>query len=555
MKQKRIYSILLCIALFVGMLSGCGGINSANTDSVELEAIYAAADERRNAILNSPTAIVKADEYVMGESYSGTAYYVSNNGSDSNNGLSPDKPFATVAPFDNIQLEYGDAIFFERGSLWRAVELPGSICGTEGITISAYGEGAKPAFYGSEENGAGGEKWELFYSDDSGKKIWKFYREMTEVSSIVLNGEEVVNRDIAYWNGENYWQITDDYANRTGELYDVKDFLQDKWCFPAINYPDVSELSPQEVFEMRLFRSWDENTGEAIFYTGPLYMRCDAGNPGELYDDIEFIEPFAFIDGMSAYQTYDNLCIKYSSMNVTSGNDGNGETCNGVVQNCEIGWMGGGVVGYVPEENEGPDRIEHNSTFFGRNGGALAINGSGYTVRNNYVHNAFQEGIALETFDDCSTMRDVVVSGNLVERATQAILLCNWDKQIRQDHIFKDITVEDNIVLESGINHFFGSDSEDKYCGAVILQGGPCANENMVVRNNIFAVSTGALVQIDIYNKEYTHIFEGNTYAQSRDGLGVLRGICMYPDTNKMLTRRNVAAYLGDETGTVTLLK
>ena len=133
--------------------------------------------------------------------------------------------------------------------------------------------------------------------------------------------------------------------------------------------------------------------------------------------------------------------------------------------------------------------------------------GSNYTIRNNYVHDAFQEGIALETFDDCETMSNNIVSGNLIERATQGILLCNWDTEVNVNHIFKDILVEDNIVLDSGINNYFSTDWENEYCNAMVLQGGPCAQENLIVRNNIFAVATGVLVQIDEYSEKYSHIF------------------------------------------------
>ena len=483
----------------------------------------------------------------MGESYSGTAYYVSNNGNDSNNGRSPEKPFATLEPFHEIELKYGDAIFFERGSLWRAVELPWSICGTQGITLSAYGEGAKPIFYGSEENGTGSEKWKLYYSDESGKKIWKFYREMTEVATIVLNGEEVVYRDVAYWNGNKYLQMNDDHEWLTGKDYDVTKFLPDQWCFPAIQYPEMNT----ENLGDRLFRSWDEQKGEAVFYTGPLYFRCDTGNPGELYSDIEFIEPFAFCDGMSDYQTYDNLCIKYSSMTFCSGFNGIKEACNGVVQNCEVGWMGGNVFSYATEAEEGDTRIQLNAGLFGRNGGAMSFAGSNYTIRNNYVHDSFQEGIALETFDDCETMSNNIVSGNLIERTTQGILLCNWDTEVNENHIFKDILVEDNIVLDSGINNFFSTDWENEYCNAMVLQGGPCAQENLIVRNNIFAVATGVLVQIDEYSEEYSHVFEGNTYAQISTEMRYISSNGIGLNLQHALTDKNVITYLGDETGTV----
>ena len=573
MNLKRLISVFLCSVMMLCLLPGCAKVSDSvsdekmetipnTSDSVSDEklatggvsdermaAIRNTAEERRQSILNSPATIIKADKYVMGESYSGTAYYVSNHGNDRNNGRSPENAFATLEPFRKIELEYGDAVFFERGSIWRAVELPWSIRGTQGITLSAYGEGAKPAFYGSEENGTGTEKWELYYSDESGKKIWKFYREITEVATIVLNEEEVVYRDVAYWNGDKYLQMDDAHQQLTGEDYDVTKFLPDGWCFPALQYPDMNT----ENLGDRLFRSWDEQKGEAVFYKGPLYFRCDAGNPGELYSDIEFIEPFAFCDGMSDYQTYDNLCIKYSSMTFCSGFNGIKEACNGVVQNCEVGWMGGNVFSYATGVEEGDTRIQLNAGLFGRNSGAMSFAGSNYTIRNNYVHDSFQEGIALETFDDCETMSNNIVSGNLIERTTQGILLCNWDMEVNENHIFKDILVEDNIVLDSGINNFFSTDWENEYCNAMVLQGGPCAQENLIVQNNIFAVATGALVHIDEYSEKYSHVFEGNTYAQIAAETHYIpfNGICLGDEPYMLLTDENVITYLGDETGTV----
>lgn len=47
-------------------------------------------------------------------------------------------------------------VLFERGGLWR-----GQLSTVEGVTYSAYGEGEKPRFYGSPENGTGESKWSL----------------------------------------------------------------------------------------------------------------------------------------------------------------------------------------------------------------------------------------------------------------------------------------------------------------------------------------------------------------------------------------------------------
>lgn len=119
--------------------------------------IVAEAEALKQQILNSETATVKSDTFVQGETYTGTAYYVSNHGDDANDGLSPETPWATLERRDSAPLAFGDAIFFGRGSLWRNAEMPLNVRGTDGLTLSAYGEGEKPQFSGSPENGAGAE--------------------------------------------------------------------------------------------------------------------------------------------------------------------------------------------------------------------------------------------------------------------------------------------------------------------------------------------------------------------------------------------------------------
>lgn len=505
----------------------------------EVQAILTQANERRESIRSSETTIVKSDTFVKGETYTGTAYYVSNGGSDDQDGLSPETAFATPAALDNVTLQYGDAVFFERGSVWRGVSLPSSAAWTEGITFSAYGEGEKPRFLGSLENGAGGEKWTLAYEGADGRKIWVYYTEMTEVAGIVLNEETVANRDKAYWNGseyqvmdENYWPLEE------GTVYSVEEHLPDGYCFPDLRYPE----GRQGLYNDRIFHTWNKAENRYNYVTGKLYFRCDAGNPGELYDSIEFIQPFPLVDGFADNQVYDNLCILFSSMTFVSGSaDGVPTGNHSVIQNMEVGFMGGNVTGYVPDAGS-DDHISYNCGSMGCNGGGMAFNGSGITVRNNYVHHTFQEGIALELFADCPAMTDDTISGNLIEYCTQAILLCNWDEEVVDGHIFRNIVVEDNLVLYSGQDNWFNNAWEEAFCDAVVLQGGPCAHDGTVqVRNNTFAFALGALILVDRYSEEYSRIFTDNIYVQNPGGTGLYLA-----DSGTALTLTEGIAILGD---------
>ena len=128
------------------------------------EQILADADVRRESILNSKTDVT----------YTGTAYYVSNEGNDNNDGLTPETAWATIVKVSNADLQYGDAVFFERNDVFR-----GFLWAKEGVTYSAYGEGNKPILTTCPENLAGVDKWILYYEGEDGRKIWK-YHDMTQ---------------------------------------------------------------------------------------------------------------------------------------------------------------------------------------------------------------------------------------------------------------------------------------------------------------------------------------------------------------------------------------
>lgn len=107
-------------------LSACGGKGQSSASNIPMDedtaaatAILEEAVERREAILTSKTQIVWDETLTPGETYTGTAYYVSNNGDDGNDGLSPETAWSTLDRVNNASLKYGDAVFFERGGIWR----------------------------------------------------------------------------------------------------------------------------------------------------------------------------------------------------------------------------------------------------------------------------------------------------------------------------------------------------------------------------------------------------------------------------------------------------
>ena len=136
----------------------------------------AIALKRREEILKTPN-----NTYTPG--MNGKTYYVSSiNGSADNDGLSPEKPIRDVS---TLYFEPGSVILFERGSVFR---LNSSLNLRSNTTYGAYGEGEKPALYGSPYNYAKKEMWQ----PSRMKNVWYASFGDTDCSSIVFNhGEDV----------------------------------------------------------------------------------------------------------------------------------------------------------------------------------------------------------------------------------------------------------------------------------------------------------------------------------------------------------------------------
>ena len=113
------------------------------------------ADRRREEIRSSPDAL----------SFTGIAYYVSNDGNDENDGLTPIKPWKTLEKVSSAPLNYGDAVLFKRGDLFR-----GKVMTKSGVSYGAYGSGEKPRLYGFDYDLADEDLWEIYDAENNVRK-------------------------------------------------------------------------------------------------------------------------------------------------------------------------------------------------------------------------------------------------------------------------------------------------------------------------------------------------------------------------------------------------
>lgn len=486
-------------------------------ETPEGQEIVQAAEQRKKEILSTETKIVKSDEYVQGETYTGTAYYVSNSGDDSADGHSPETAWATIERLGKAKFTFGDAIFFERGGLWRKVEMPESVLGTEGLTLSAYGTGEKPRFYGSPENGTGAEKWTLYHEGKNGEKIWVYYTEMPDCAGVVLNGKDIIKRDVAYWDGTAFMCM-----NNISTPYTIEEQLEDMESFSALPYqqaPKTEYLTEATWLGVAIYK--DEN-GQNLM--GPLYVRCDAGNPGELYEEIEFITAYKAFSKMSDYTTLDNLCIRYSSGGVSGGYWKGISNDHLTVQNSEVGFNGGALNWFGVQQNA------HGFGHAHMDGGGFNLNGSYETIRNCYGHHCFQDALTIETFDgDPEPCIGNILKDNVVEYSVMGMPIVNWETDEMSEHQLQDVLFENNYILYSGFETLYNVkpsiESEKEFedihwpnrLGFVVLDSAALVvkhgGENYSIKGNTFAFSASQVVNASEINIPESAQYEGNTYA------------------------------------------
>jgi len=279
-------------------------------------------------------------------------------------------------------------VFFERGGEWY-----GSLSMRSGVTYSAYGEGAKPILTGSPLDAENPENWTLHTETEDGAKIWRYKDKMPTCGIILFNrGEWTAKQVYPGWNGKRF-------VNADGSEFDLDSGL----------YADLMFF-----VELNLKQKTSQNFTIDSKIKGTLYLRCDAGNPGEVYDEIEIsmldegVTPSS--KGKSTADQLHLRCYVDSGFNAACAKDA-------IVQNCEISWFGGGVQRY--------EKTNFDQYGVGISGGGILLFGDNLTARNNYIHDCENKGIAIVINKGHSTMtrKGIQAHGNIIDRCGSGIYL------------------------------------------------------------------------------------------------------------------------------------
>lgn len=369
---------------------------------------------------------------------SGTTYYVSQKGDDSNDGKSPKTPFATLNSAFALA-KAGDAVLLERGSVFRLVN---TVTLENGVTYGAYGTGAKPEIWGSNENYAEASRWSPYTI----RNVWAISYFGSDVGIIVFNHGELAG------NMEYYVRN----LKKNGDYF----------------FDDVQKM---------------------------LYVYCDKGNPGSVYEDIEIGSQKILFRLRNGAQnvTIDNISFKYTGTFGIRGSNG----CRNInITNCVIGWVGGSLF------SDGSNRYGNGIEF--------TAGCENLTVENCWIYQVYDAGFTFQiTIPDSSieerTYKNIKVKNNLIEYCSWAFEW--WSSE--GDCVIEDIAVEGNIMRFSGYgwaadtrvpSHIRGSWSAKDF-----------EIKNFVISKNIFDCSNGPVYAWTLFKPEqFANSLLGNMYYQ-----------------------------------------
>ena len=311
---------------------------------------YKADDELINSYLDKAYAL--RDEIINSKTdvtYTGTAYYVSNKGNDKNDGLTPATAFKTAKKVSGADfLKEGDAVLFERGSIFRNDFTFQTV---NGVTYSAYGNGAKPKFIGSIDASAPSDwlttEWKDVYE----------YREKLEFKSRDVG---VIVFDLGKAWGV---KLMSGVANsKGGEITNgLETFKSGGYAFT-----DASGLKNDLEF-------WHDPI------SGTVYLKSVGGTPAERFTSIELVDKGNGISGQKKNITIDNLdFFGFGSHGIGYGGVGDAAPENLTVQYCTFSFIGG-------------SRQYNEADKTTRFGNAVEIYGGckGYTIHHCYADNVY----------------------------------------------------------------------------------------------------------------------------------------------------------------------
>ncbi len=400
------------------------------------------AQEMKNSVIGAKNYQPKNERVI----------YVSNDGDDNNDGLTPETAIATCAKVTEAA-QPGDTVLFRRGDHFR-----GRVGVVEGVTYSAYGEGVKPIIDGSPKNYADPALWEA----TDAQNVWHLTEKAKNVGLVHINPEYT------------YGQYNEVYGTMK---------IKGRGGFEG--YADLKN-------DLEFYSDYE--TEDFYFYSEQ--------NPGERFIDIELAISGNIFIGSAHNVTVDNLWITHTG----SHGVGSGTTKNRTVTNCVFSWLGGSILS-INFRGNGPVRYGNAVEIYG--------GCDGYRVENNWMYQIYDTAVTHQ-FSGGNVpchQHNVQYINNLMEYCFWFIEYYNADCQGNPQSI-KNIYMKGNFCRYGGYG--WGCKGREAatpmFCGSTVC----CPTENFVAENNIFYQSLGYLVVLANCEGHKTEIMRNNVYVNPK---------------------------------------
>lgn len=437
--------------------------------------------------------IIHAEDNVT---ISGQSYFVSNNGDDDLDGTTPNTAWRTLQKVTEAPLKRGDGVFFRRGDLFR-----GKLFAQEGVTYAAYGQGPKPKLYGSEENLAKAESWELV---DEVHHIWKCTKNFPDTGTLVFNDGERWSRKLipSFVNETFVCRLNPSKPFRMEEEM-TKDL--DLFCkyiekVEARNFGGKTYMLPISHLE----------------FPGEMYLRCDRGNPGECFQSIEMLPARHIIRvGRQADVHIDNLCMKYGGAH---GISAGGHVVGLRVTNCEIGWIGGCIQHYDGTDPNFPEVGPGQVTRYG-NGIEVYGGCDNFEVSNCYFYQIYDAAMThqITANEKEYKMENVLYKDNLVENCVYSIEYF-LEKRPENKSYMRGIEICGNILRTAGYGWGQQRPNVDSPAHIKSWHHNNTASE-FYIHDNIFDRAAYRMLHLVAHEQESVPKLYNNTYIQNSGGL------------------------------------
>ena len=467
MKRKLIVLIaaVLAVCCMAGLLSGCSVI-VRNVEYIDLagqgaSVEYSFVDESLES------------ERLYPVSKGGTMYFVSADGDDLNDGLTPETPIKTLSKASSLSLKAGDSVLFRKGDTFvgnlRYSDLEGSK--ENPITIASYGEGDnRPIFTNGNETLRGGDIVGIYNSRGVVVRDLKIdaYASSAAYSETVVTGitysygKTIVEPNLDIYIVNNVVRghdITGEYPDSDSNIYGITGSVY------AGNTPDYA-------IGMYILKN-------EVSYVGRVGIRTTGGYNRNDDDENTYTETCrrsyrgAHLDGNTVHH------IGQIGMYVIGGTDSTMDR-NLVYQTCIATKRGGfdgqcGIMFYQSEHSSARYNVIYDVFDVGTSVDGMGIDIDWYcdhiTLEYNYVYNCKGDGIGTMANSN-STIAHNRLDANLgASNHTGSIVLSNLvqpgfsARAVTDCHIFDNLIIqtEKNIpafrtIHEGGLTNYSGSE-------------------------------------------------------------------------------------------------